>query len=249
VIGNRVADRVYAYCAFESVSFPARAAEPTDLIVDVVVGARLGGIGSSIQLVLSDSISDELLGSVEIDSYNGLSDVVISGAADYIGQLLNRSGCKLPRIPRSPAPAIALSTPALSTSARNHPAASVQAPGASQPVPTASPPGPGTSPPGTRAGTDPSPSDASAAEEKNKRGKELFRDGNFVAARQQFEEALALQPDARFEFNLCLAYDALGNIPAARAACRQAREMNPSAALDEKIKLRLEIITTTAQAK
>ncbi|MBT8495625.1 MAG: hypothetical protein KJO07_21435, partial [Deltaproteobacteria bacterium] len=69
------------------------------------------------------------------------------------------------------------------------------------------------------------------------------RQANASGAAAKFQAAIALVPDARFYFNLCLAREAEGKFPAAGKACRQVKSATGSSErLREKAAQRLDII-------
>jgi tetratricopeptide (TPR) repeat protein len=110
-------------------------------------------------------------------------------------------------------------------------------------------PPPGT---GSAAGSNAGSGDGSAAppddakrgqaEALNEAGKEKLRGADIAGALVAFQQANALVPDPRYQYNVCLAYEAQEQWDAAVGACRQARAMNPDARLVAKIDRRLELL-------
>lgn len=97
-------------------------------------------------------------------------------------------------------------------------------------------PGPGdpqahSAPPLPRPGTEPSPSSATGndavrertrrANELNVEGRELIRSGEYTAAVNKFDAAIKIVPDPRFYFNMCVAYEQMGNASAAITGMRR----------------------------
>jgi hypothetical protein len=177
-------------------------------------------------LVLSDGVNGDLLGTARIQGKS--SGMIINNAppeneaievvAKSVADLLAKSGCSGPRIARAE-PAVAKVPP------------------------------PGT---GSAAGSNAGSADGSAAppddakrgqaETLNEAGKEKLRGADIAGALVAFQQANALVPDPRYQYNVCLAYEAQEQWDAAVGACRQARAMNPDARLVAKIDRRLELL-------
>ncbi len=205
-LGNQIADKIYGRCAFRSVSYPARGALGTDLIVDVNILESGKKNQLNISLVLSDGVSDELLGSANIQGVSGVfrskASQASAAVASEVASLLRYSGCNDPRIARRTQPA-----------AQSSELSRI------------------------------SPAQKKDAEEKNGEGKQLFRAGNVEAAKALFIDAVSLSPDPKYQFNLCLAHEGLGEIARAKAACRKTLDMGPPDYLRRKVQLRLEILS------
>ena len=105
----------------------------------------------------------------------------------------------------------------------------------------------GDPPPGPDAGSAtahsaPDETHRAEAEALNEQGKDKLRSADVSGAIAAFQQANALVPDARYEFNVCLALEAQEQWDNAVAACRQARAMNPQAKLATKIDRRLDLL-------
>lgn len=105
-------------------------------------------------------------------------------------------------------------------------------------------PDPPPPPPGEGSGSqaDPGQPDESRraeAEAYNEKGKEALFRADSAGALALFQQANATVPDAKYQFNVCVALGALERTTDAIAACKQARAMNPSAKLAAKIDERL----------
>ena len=103
--------------------------------------------------------------------------------------------------------------------------------------------GPGASDdPTTGDPTTPPPDNSQArAEALNDEGKTSFRSGDAQSAEDKFAEAASLFPDPRYNFNLCLAREALKKYKAALSACT-AVEQSGVARLVSKAKARIKLI-------
>lgn len=80
------------------------------------------------------------------------------------------------------------------------------------------------------------------AEKLNEQGKEKLRGADLTGAMGSFQQAVALVPDARYQYNVCLTFEAQEQWANAIAACKQARGMNPEPRLVTKIDHRLELL-------
>jgi hypothetical protein len=223
-----VLDKLQRQCGFEQVG---SGNVPADVVLDLnITSAGRGGNGwvrnpnlATIDtlLVLTDGQDGELLGTARILGKS--SGMIINNGnpeneatevvANSIAGLLYTSGCSGPRIARVKAPP---------------------------------PPDTGT---GSAAGSatgsgsvapPPDESHRAEAEALNQQGKEKLYGADLPGALAAFQQANTLLPDARYEFNVCLALGAQEQWDNAIAACRQARGMNPQAALATKIDRRLE---------
>ena len=80
------------------------------------------------------------------------------------------------------------------------------------------------------------------AERLNDAGKEKLYAADLPGALALFQQAMAMLPDAKYEFNGCLTLGAQERWDAAIQSCKKARSLNPSVALGAKIDKRLEIL-------
>lgn len=87
--------------------------------------------------------------------------------------------------------------------------------------------------------TAPDESKRPEAEKLSDAGKEKLYNSDLPGALALFQQANALLPDAKYEFNGCLVLGALERWDEAIASCKKARTMNASPALIEKIDKRL----------
>ncbi|MEJ7597842.1 MAG: hypothetical protein WKG01_08045 [Kofleriaceae bacterium] len=88
----------------------------------------------------------------------------------------------------------------------------------------------------------PDESTRAEAEALNEDGKLKLRSANIAGALAAFQQANAKLPDARYQFNVCLAYEAGEQWSQALVACREARTMDPQDKLLEKIDRRIELL-------
>ena len=231
---NAVLDKLHQQCGFEQVG-PVGAA-PADVVLDLnITGAGRGG-GGWIQnpaiatldtlLVLTDGQSGELLGTARIHGKS--SGIVMNNSipeneaieivAKTIADLLAKSGCSGPRVARAEPP---------------------PPPGPTAGSGSSTAEGSGTAPP-----PPPPPDDArrKQAEGLNEQGKDKLRTADIAGALAAFQQANALVPDARYQYNVCLAFEAQEQWDSATTACKQARAMNPEPRLVTKIDHRLELL-------
>jgi hypothetical protein len=80
------------------------------------------------------------------------------------------------------------------------------------------------------------------AEALNEAGKEKLRGADVPGAVAAFQQAIALVPDPRYFYNLCIAHEAGEKWADAIAACSQARSLNPEPRLVAKIDARLDVL-------
>jgi tetratricopeptide (TPR) repeat protein len=225
------ADKLRTSCQFDQVLVGQAGSAPPDLILDLNIQRSFRGGDGLVQnpnlaivdvtMVLSDGINDDLIGSAEMRGQS--SAVLVGGAlpeseaveavAKKIAEVMSKSGCTGPRVARAPED---------------------PGPGPDQPVGN----------PDGGAGTAPPPDEAKMAdaEKLNDEGKELFRSADISQAKSKFEQAIALFPDARFLFNLCLAQETLKEWDAAVGTCQKVLDSNPPPRLAEKAQERLTII-------
>ena len=225
---NTVLDKLHQLCGFEQVGRAGQT--PADVVVDLnITSSGRGGHGlfsnpnlATIEtlLVLTDGQDGELLGTARIHGES--SGMLLNNAppeneaidvvAKTVAELLAKSGCSGPRIAR------------------------VQAP---------PPPPPDTGSGETHGSAAPLPPDEThrkEAEALNEQGKEKLYGADLAGAIAAFQQANALVPDARYEFNVCLAFGAQQQWDHALAACHQARGMNPQPKLATKIDSRLDAL-------
>ena len=228
-----VLDRLRKKCQFDQV-FRADQGR-ADILIDLNIAAtaRGGDTGWSSStasvdtlLVLTDGQDGELLGTARIRGKS--SGMIINNAppeneaidivAKTVADLLAKSGCTGPRVAKQ--------------------------------MPVVDPgPGPGT---GSGSGVDPGPGSGSGsvpdeskraeADALNDKGKERLYADDVPGALALFQQANRLLPDPRYGFNVCLALGTQEQWDAALAACRDARAMNPPAALAAKIDRRMEAL-------
>jgi hypothetical protein len=227
-------------CGFESV---ARAgATPADLVLDLNITQTGRGGGGFITndnvatidtlLVLTDGQSGEILGSARIKGkssgviYNGgmPEQEAIDAVAKSIANLLGKSGCSGPRIARVVTPP---------------PNAGSDGGATTNDGSGATHEGSGAGSAGTSA---PDSEQAKQAEALNDQGKDKFRAADVSGALALFQQAVALSPDARFQYNVCLALEAAQRWDDATNACKQAKTMGPKPELVAKIDHRLDLL-------
>lgn len=236
LLESSVLDRLRQKCGFEQVARFSGA--PADVIVDLnMTHTGRGGGGwvsnSSVAtvdalLVLTDGQNGDLLGTATIHGKS--SGMIINNAppeneavevvAKTVADLLAKSGCSGPRIARAAPPP---------------------------------PPGPGTGSgsaggdgggSGSGSAGPPPPDDAkrAAAEALSDQGKEKLYAADVPGALAAFQQANALVPDPRYEFNVCIALAVQEKWDAAIGACQQARGMNPAPELATRIDRRLDLL-------
>ncbi len=222
---ERTAAHLQSQCAFAAVYTGEPQTQPTaeiGLIVDLnVVGSSRGGGGLiqnpnvavvDVAMALSDSRSDEILGSasiqgrspaIAISGASGPEQSAIDAVAKQIATILVNSGCTGPRVAEVP----------------HEPAKPVE------PV-----------------SNEVSPEQAAKAEALSTSGKDAFRAGDAAAAKSKFEAAIALNADPRYILNLCLAQDALDEFEAALATCQRVIDSKADQRLIDKAILRISYI-------
>jgi hypothetical protein len=228
-----VTDKLRKQCGFERVG-PA-SATPADVVLDLnITSMGRGGGGLIVNpntatidtlLVLSDGQDKELLGTAKIHGKS--SGMIVNGGspdteaidvvAKTVADLLAKSGCSGPRVARAQTPP---------------------------------PPGPGPGSGSASVVTEgsaatPPPADEThraEAEALNDQGKERLFNADLAGAIAAFQQANTVLPDARYEFNLCVAFGAKEQWDNAIAACRHARGMNPEARLATKIDSRIDLL-------
>lgn len=227
-------------CAFEVVPVGQ---QPADVVLDLNItrtGRGGGGLISNENtavldalLVLTDGQDGQLLGTATIHGKS--SGMIINNqppeneAIDVVGKtvadVLFKSGCGGPRVARAATPPPPTGT------------------GSGATVGLGSGTGTGSGS-GTGSGTTAPPDDAkrAQAEQLNEQGKEKLYGADIPAALALFQQATALVPDPRYQFNVCIALGAQEQWDNAIAACQQARGMNPDAKLAAKIDHRIDLL-------
>jgi hypothetical protein len=237
-----VTQRLRQQCGFDQVA--RFGAGPTDVVLDLNITDSGRGSNGWLSnpgvarldtlLVLSDGQSGELLGTARIHGKS--SGIVINSAspeneaievvAKTVAELLAKSGCAGPRIARATPP-----------------------PANPNPTTPANPTGPPPDPTNPTTPAPPPPADdgkRTQAEALNEQGKDKLRSADITGALAAFQQANTLLPDPRYQYNICLTYEAQEQWESAIAACKQARSMNPEAQLVAKIDHRLELLTQHA---
>jgi hypothetical protein len=230
---NAVVQKLQQTCGFERVG--GASTTNADVVLDLNITRTGRGTSGWVStsttavmetlLVISDGINGDLLGTARIHGKS--SGMIINNAppeneavevvAKSVADLLASSGCSGPRIARAE-PALATLPPRDGSAAGSG----------------------GGSDEGSAATVD----DAKRAEAEalNEAGKEKLRGADVAGALATFQQANALLPDPRYQFNVCLAYEAQELWDKAVAACKQARAMNPDERLVAKIDRRLELL-------
>jgi hypothetical protein len=146
---------------------------------------------------------------------NNPEQQAVDVVAKTIADMLAKSGCSGPRLAKAPPPP---------------------------------PPAHDTSPPATGSNSGsatlpPPDTDAHRAEadKLNEDGKLKFRSADLQGAIALFQQANQLAPDARYVFNICLAYEALQQWDQAISTCKSARP-TANADLQAKIDHRLDLL-------
>lgn len=218
-------------CGFDQI---AQGGSPADVVLDLnITHMGRGGGGwvtnSSLAtidtlLVLSDGQTGDLLGTANIHGKSsGMilnntppENEAVEVVAKTVADVLAKSGCSGPRI------------------------AKVEPP---PPRPDTTPPtGQGSAGQGSAAPVPPDESRRAEAEALNEQGKEKLRGAEVAGALAAFQQANTLVPDARYQYNVCLAYETLEQWDKAIAACHKARDMNPEPRLVTKIDHRLDLL-------
>jgi hypothetical protein len=229
-----VLQKLQQQCGFEQVGRAGGAAADVVLDLNITQSGRGGGgwVSNSgtatieTLLVLTDGQNGELLGTARIKGKS--SGMIINGAppeneaidvvAKSVSDLLAKSGCSGPRIARAEPPPQTGS-------------------GAGSSV--------GSAGSGSNEGSGSAPPDdarRAQAEALNEDGKLKLRSADIAGALTAFQQANALVPDPRYQYNVCLTLEAQEQWGKAIAACKQARAMNPEPRLVAKIDKRLELL-------
>lgn len=227
-------DKLRQQCGFEQVN-AAGGGPPAEVVLDLNITSSGRGGGGWVSnsstavietlLVLSDGQSGDLLGTARIKGKSSGMIVnngppeneAIDAIATTVAEVLAKSGCRGPRLAKA------------------------------EPPPNPTPP-PGT---GSGSASDGGGSGSAApvddkrradAEALNEQGKEKLRSADIPGALADFQRAVSLVADARYQYNVCLALEAQQQFENAIAACRHARTMNPEPRLIAKIDARLELL-------
>lgn len=231
---SAVLTKLKQQCGFEQVG--RAGTTPADVVLDLnITGMGRGGGGfvtnpnqATIDtlLVLSEGQNGELLGTARIHGKS--SGMIINNAqpeneaievvAKTVADILAKSGCSGPRIARAAEPPPRPLPPPDQGSAGS----------ASQGSAAVIPP--------------PDEGHRAEAEALNDQGKEKLYGADIAGAIALFQQANTLLPDARYEFNVCVALGAQEQWDNAMTACRQARGMNPQPNLAAKIDNRLDLL-------
>ncbi len=229
-----VLQKLQKQCGFEKVGRAGTG--PNDVVLDLNIthsgrggGGWVSNSGTAVietLLVLSDGQTGDLLGTARIRGKS--SGMIINGAppeneavevvAKSVAELLAKSGCAGPRLARAEPP----------------------------PPNTGSGSGSGSDTgSGTQQGSGAPPVDdakRAQAEALNEDGKLKLRTADIPGALAAFQQANALVPDPRYQYNVCLTYEAQEQWANAINACKQARAMNPEPRLVAKIDKRREML-------
>lgn len=226
-------------CGFSAVD--RAGSQPADVVLDLnIISTGRGGGGwvtnSNLAtvdtlLVLTDGTDGQLLGTAKIHGKS--SGMIINNAAPEneaigavaksVADLLAKSGCAGPRIAKvTPPPTDTGTGTGTGTGSGT--------------VTTGTGTGSGT---GTSA---PDESHRAQAETLNDQGKEKLYVADMAGALALFQQANQLLPDAKYEFNVCIALGAQDQWDQALASCKHARSMNPPAALADKIDRRIDLL-------
>lgn len=232
---DSVLARLRERCGFEAVG--AANGGPADVVLDLnITKHQRGGTGwirnenqilIDTLLVLSDGVDGELLGTATIHGKSSGAVVnnrpqeheAIEVIAKTVADLLATSGCSGPRVARMPDPVPAATGSAAVGSA-----------------------GEGGGELGSAAPPTADESRRAEAEALNEQGKEKLFGADTAGALALFQQANAVLPDPKYQFNVCVALGAAERWDEAIAACTQARSMSPSAKLAAKIDQRIEAL-------
>jgi len=217
-------------CAFQPID--PNGGTPADIILDLTITKHAkGGDGwirnenqvvMDTMLVLSDGADGEPLGTANIHGKS--SGAVVNNApqeneaigviAKTVADVLYKSGCSGPRVAKAPPP---------------------PPPGTGSGSDTGAGSGSGSSSAGS-----PDESRRADAEKLNDQGKERLFAADTAGALGFFQQANQMLPDAKYQFNICLALGAMERWDDATSACKQAKAMNPNEKLAAKIDSRLQ---------
>lgn len=233
---SAVTQRLREGCSFSSIGRVGPT--PADIVIDLNITNRGRGTHGMISnpnaatldtlLVLTDGQTRDLMGTarihgessgVQINGRNPNTEAV-DAVAKAVADVLGKSGCSGPRVAR------------------------VDPPPPPGPTHTTGTGTTGTGDTGTGTGTPPvDESKRTDAEALNEQGKEKLQEADMQGALILFQQANALLPDAKYEFNSCLALEALEQWDNAISACKKARGMGAEPRLVAKIDHRLELLS------
>jgi len=233
-----VVNHIRQKCGFESVG---PAGSPSDIVLDLTITKYAKGGDSWIRnenqvvmdtlMVLSDPTDGELLGTANIHGKS--SGAVVNNApqeneaiaviAKTVADVMWKSGCAGPRVAKAPTP------PPNNTGSGGTGGGSGSDAGS----------GAGS---GSAVASNPGPDESKRAEAEklNEQGKERLFNADTAGALGLFQQANAMLPDPKYQFNVCLAFGAMEKWNEAISACQQAKQMNPNAKLAAKIDQRLQ---------
>ena len=231
MLEQAVTQKLQRQCGFTAVGRPG-SGPPADVLLDLnITSATRGASGWGGQLakvetllVVSDGQSGELLGTARIrgESSGAMlqnkapESEAIEVVSKTVADVLAKSGCSGPRIARAEPP----------------PEQTGQ-----------NPPQTGSAGSATEPGqTQPDESKKAEAEAINEDGKVKLRSADIPGALAAFQQASSLYPDARFQYNVCLALEAQERWADAIAACQKAKTMNPQPSTAAKIDKRLALL-------
>jgi hypothetical protein len=230
-----VLDKLHQKCGYMQIG-PADNAK-SDLVVDVnITNSSRGGSGwvknenqafIDALVVLADD-ENEPLGTLIV---HGKSSAALVGGTspenEAVGEIaktvvdvLAKSGCSGPRVAKAPPPPPNTGSAGQGSAAQGSGDQGSAATGTGTPAPDES----------KRAD----------AEKLNDQGKEKLFAADLAGALALFQQANALLPDPKYQFNVCVALGAQEKWNDAISACNQAKSMNPPAKLAAKIDQRLE---------
>lgn len=224
ILESAVLQKLQQKCGFAQVERAGGA--PADVMLDLnITQAGRGGSGfitnsskATIDtlLVVTDGQSGDLLGTARIHGESG-------------GMIVNDAS------PESEAVEVVAKTVAdvLAKSGCSGPRIAKAAPTPVEPPPP---------PPGDGSAAPPDEAKLAQADALNEQGKDKLRSADVQGALASFQQAVALVPDPRYQFNVCLTLEAAEQWDNAIAACKQARTMNPEAKLATKIDNRLDLL-------
>jgi tetratricopeptide (TPR) repeat protein len=225
-------------CRFDQIVRAGQGAPP-DVVIDLNITNHSRGDEGLLSnqnvaiidtlLVLTDGQSNDLLGTARIRGRS--SGIVINdnppereavdAVAKSVADLLAKSGCSGPRLAKAEPPP----PPPNTGSGANAGSASGSNAGSGEPT-----------------GSQPDETHRAEAEQLNEQGKDKLRSADIAGALAAFQQANQLVPDPKYQYNVCLAYEAGERWQEAIGACQKARSMNPPDKLAQKIDHRLDLL-------
>jgi hypothetical protein len=88
-----------------------------------------------------------------------------------------------------------------------------------------------------------------SADQLNDAGKQLYQQGDLRGAVERFRGAIAISPEGRYYYNLCVALEKLHQLDEARAACAAITPHNGSAQLNDRAKAKLRALDQAIEAR